>query len=591
MQPANTGNRLYLPPLLDQPWREIAADPTIDVIVTEGEKKAACGCSRGFPTIGLGGVWSWKGDKGPIKDLDMVNWDGRTVYLAFDSPDVQNNRNVTDALERLADELRGRGAEVRFVHFPCQGDKVGLDDFLVSEGPHALSSLLDDATDQPQDVVSELNAELAMVPVGGKAMVLRESLGPDGKPAFTLSRPQDIAPLYANRLVTVRASRSTKKVNAFAVWLTSARRRMFDAVVFEPGGTSARNYNLWRGFAVDPVAGDCSLFIAHVRDNVCNGDSVLFTYVMGWMAHAVQKPAELPGTALVLRGKQGVGKSLFCQTFGALFGAHFVQVTHQGQLLGNFNLHLQYAFCVCAEEAVWAGDKASEGVLKAMITEPTRLIEGKGKDPVSVSNYIRLLVSSNQDWVVPAGLEERRMVLIDVAAHKMQDTDYFGRIAHEMKGGGHAALLHRLLSHDISAFDPRRIPKTAALFETKMRTAPACVRFWFEVLNAGCNNRSSGAWEREVSCDQLHAMYAEVAQHGGERRKALETELGRELRKLVPGLTEVRRREGGGRQVRKWCFPPLEDCRRAFEARVGQAVAWPSVEVGDAPASKKLRKF
>ena len=33
------------------------ADPTVTIIITEGEKKAACACKHGLPTIGLGGVF------------------------------------------------------------------------------------------------------------------------------------------------------------------------------------------------------------------------------------------------------------------------------------------------------------------------------------------------------------------------------------------------------------------------------------------------------------------------------------------------------------------------------------------------------
>lgn len=589
-QPANSGNHLYLPPLLSCPWSSVAAEPAIRIIITEGEKKAACGCVHGFPTLGLGGVWSWKSQGKLIEEFDLLDWQERAVYLAFDSPDVQKNRSVTDALEGLAEELRGRGATVRFVHLPCGSEKVGLDDFLVNEGPQAFDSLLHDATDEPRDAVSELNAELAMVSLGGKAMVLRESTNTNGQPTVDFSRPADVAPLYLNRTVKVRTARSVKYVSAFDIWLKSDRRREFKAVVFEPGGTSPENYNLWKGFAVEPVPGDCSLFTDHVRNNICSGDAALFSYVMGWMAHAVQKPSDLPGTALVLRGKQGVGKSLFCHTFGALFGHHFVQVTHRDQLFGRFNGHLERAYCVSAEEAVWAGNRDAEGVLKAMITEPNRIIERKGQDAIPVRNFTRLLVSSNHDWPVPAGMEERRMVVIDVAANKMQDSAYFGRIVEEREQGGAAALLYLLLERDISAFDPRSIPKTKALLDTKLRTLSGVERFWVDRLEAGYNDRETGAWERSVSCERLHAMYAEAAQQGGERRRAMETELGQALHKMVPGLS-VRRCREGGRQVRKWQFPSLEECRRAFETLLGQPVGWTSTAVEDDRKAQKSTKF
>ena len=47
---------------------------------------------------------------------------------------------------------------------------------------------------------------------------------------------------------------------------------------------------------------------------------------------------------------------------------------------------------VFADEAFWAGDKASEGALKAMVTEEQLPIEYKGKDVLYVKNHIHLLV-------------------------------------------------------------------------------------------------------------------------------------------------------------------------------------------------------
>ena len=68
-------------------------------------------------------------------------------------------------------------------------------------------------------------------------------------------------------------------------------------------------YNLWRGFAVEPRKGDCSKFLAHLHDNICQGDDALYAWVMAWFADIFQHPATRCGTSLALRGKQGVGKT------------------------------------------------------------------------------------------------------------------------------------------------------------------------------------------------------------------------------------------------------------------------------------------
>lgn len=49
-------------------------------------------------------------------------------------------------------------------------------------------------------------------------------------------------------------------------------------------------------------------------------------------------------------------------------------------IVGRFNSHLQNSFIIFANEAIWDGNKKEIGALKALISDPTIFIEGKGKD-------------------------------------------------------------------------------------------------------------------------------------------------------------------------------------------------------------------
>ena len=202
-------------------------------------------------------------------------------------------------------------------------------------------------------------------------------------------------------------------------------RRQYHGVVFEPQRPTPGYYNLWTGFAVEPRPGNCSLYLEHIHFVIAGGDDEVYEYIIAWMADAVQRPTRRPGTSIVMRGKQGTGKGVCCTEFGKLFGQHFVHVQHARHLTGHFNAHLKDALVVFADEAFWAGDKSAEGALKAMVTEEQLPIEFKGKDVIYVRNHIRLMISSNHDWVVPAGLEERRFFVVDVSEARMQDQKYF----------------------------------------------------------------------------------------------------------------------------------------------------------------------
>ena len=92
LQPPKTGSCAYWPRNID--WSKIFKGNDA-IIITEGELKAACACKFGFPTIGLGGVWSWRSAKNnqpliPSLTPAGFNWKGRQIYIVFDSDQSSN---------------------------------------------------------------------------------------------------------------------------------------------------------------------------------------------------------------------------------------------------------------------------------------------------------------------------------------------------------------------------------------------------------------------------------------------------------------------------------------------------------------------
>ena len=172
----------------------------------------------------------------------------------------------------------------------------------------------------------------------------------------------------------------------------------------------------------------------HLLFVICDGDRRRYRYLLNWMAYAVQHPGQPAEVAVVLRGGRGVGKGIFARSFGSLFGPHFLQVNQPRHLVGNFNGHLESCAVLFVDEGFWAGDKAGEGVLKGMVTEPTLAIERKGLDVIAARNCLHIVIASNSDWVVPAGPDERRFFVLDVASERKQDPAYFDPLYAEMKG-------------------------------------------------------------------------------------------------------------------------------------------------------------
>jgi hypothetical protein len=427
-----------------------------------------------------------------------------------------------------------------------------------------------------EDALVILNSKHAVVDRGGKTMVLTEASDPEGRTIRIYSTFQSFKDRYSNKLM--------KKGQTLSDWwLTHPARRQYEGVVFAPNQETPGYYNVWRGFAVQPKPGDCSKFWQHVFDNICNGDPKRYQWLLAWMAQAVQQPEKRPGTALVLRGKQGTGKGVFAKAFGRLFDPHFKHVSNPRHFLGNFNAHLEDALLVFVDEGFWAGDKTMEGPLKALVTEDILILERKGVDATQARNYMRVIVASNEDWVVPAGPEERRFAVFDVGDARMQDHAYFNAIEDELDNGGREALLDYLLNLNLAKYpNPAVIPKTAALLDQKLASLNPVEAWLYGRLQWGSQTRylegllSSEAttWEPWVKTKRLYGDFQATDGLGGKQKHVDEASFVKALKKLVPGLTHQRRRQDEG-QSSGYVFPSLADCRKAFEKHVGQKVDWP----------------
>ncbi len=265
-----------------------------------------------------------------------------------------------------------------------------------------------------------------------------------------------------------------------------------------------------------------------------------------------------------MRGRQGTGKSIFCREFGGLFGRHFIHISQSGHLTGHFNSHLKDKIVVYADEAFWAGDKRAEGVLKALITEDTIQIEMKGKDVITFRNYIRLLISSNHEWVVPAGNEERRFFILEVGDQRMQDRSYFGRIMAELNNGGREALLHELLSFDLTGIDVGSPPRTNALLKQKAFSASPLQKWWYERISDGHILSDQSKWETEIRCSALHEDYLLFTRTHGVKYPLAPSAFGKALRDICPSLTRARPSDDKKRYY-IYRLDTLDICRQDFD--------------------------
>ena len=100
---------------------------------------------------------------------------------------------------------------------------------------------------------------------------------------------------------------------------------------------------------------------------IAAGNEVVSEYLLNWMALKLQQVNVKLQTSIALRGGQGLGKSVFAENYGSLFGDGFVGVTDMKQLTGNFNAHLQRALLVFGDEMSASSNPKIVGRLKSMV--------------------------------------------------------------------------------------------------------------------------------------------------------------------------------------------------------------------------------
>jgi hypothetical protein len=232
-------------------------------------------------------------------------------------------------------------------------------------------------------------------------------------------------------------------------------------------------------------------------------------------------------------------------------------------LSGRFTAQLRYAFLVHANEAIWSGSRKEAGALKALITDPQLILEGKGRDALTIPNCRHLIVSSNESCPVPLDLDDRRFFVLNVSSHRKEDLLYFSRLEEQMQQGGREALLFDLLHEDLSGFDPRRMPVNDMALDLKLESAAAPQRYLFEALKEGRFNLTErhGEWD-SLPCEFLYRHFREWCEQEGIRAGS-SSELGRELHRILQ-VGKTRRSCAG---IRAWWYEveSLERCRARFE--------------------------
>lgn len=464
-QPPRTGVCAYFPASVD--WMDVATDPEYDIIITEGELKAAAACEKGFPTIGLGGVWNFRSSKDGIwflPELEAVDWVRRTVFVCFDS-DYLSKPNVCLAINGLCQELEERGALPRLLALPegDEGDKVGLDDYLLAHTKEELTELLE--ASEPLGMTRALwrmNSEVVYVEDPG-LIVVEDTFQKMNADQFRGHSRWATANALETK-VSAKGDTIREKVPAAPVWLRWPLRRSVAKLTYAPGHeliTPDRKFNQWPGWGVEPAKGTVQPWLKLTKYLFEDAEDGILEYFYDWCAWPIQNPGAKLFVAPVIHGiAQGTGKTLVGYTLGRIYGHNFKEIADADLEESYWAENKQF---ILGDEITGKDNRQYMNTLKRLITKSEIDINIKFVPQYSLPNAMNFLFTSQHGDSFFLEDKDRRFLIVEVASDPLPD-EFYSEYGAWYKGRGPSYLMQWLQERKISkTFNPSaHAPKTYA---------------------------------------------------------------------------------------------------------------------------------
>jgi hypothetical protein len=418
----------------------------------------------------------------------------------------------------------------------------------------------------PADALALFNSHFLIALVKGAAPIAQ--IQDDGTLGYVA--PRDFSVLVRN----ISVEHTPKPISGEKFWLQHPNRHQ-RKIVFQPGSTVGPDeYNLWQGFAVTPVKGfnKQRKLLRHIYQVICRRDKTKFKYLMRWLAWAVQHPGERPETAIVLLSRaQGTGKTTLSYVMRDIFGKHGRVISSKQRLLSQFNAELETTCWVSGEEMLWSGDKGGADALKSVITGDTITLEIKNGARWDVPNRLHILMTTNHEHAIAAGVHERRHFVLEVSDEKAQQNGWFDPLYRDLNDGGKEQFLWLLLNLRLDNWHPRRLPKTAEAIEQQRMSADSVSQWASACIEAdaimGSHYLGSIPLGSVIETNKLLSSYSAFCrQHG--KHCADERSFGKKLTAMF-GKSARTRLSDGGRRPWAYTVPDGDTWRKALDEHLG----------------------
>ncbi len=440
-----------------------------------------------------------------------------------------------------------------------------------------------EAAELPEEVkpevpahIAELNRRYALVTMGSDTKVVDFETSVHTVAGFKYVAGFTSIASLQHRYAEWTVRNGDRDIRAVDDWRRSPHRRQFDGTVMAPPPCEAPPpslLNLYQGWGCEPTAGDVAPWLELLEALV--PDVRVRRYALNLFAWKVQNPGSVPGAILIFTGGKGTGKNSLMEALVRMFGVHGQVFDDPEQVAGRFTLHLRTLLFIVLDEALFAGDPRQADRIKARTTATSMTYEGKGLDPVNGVNMGMYVLLTNHLHVWQATIDERRAVVVETGNDLQGRHDFWARYYKWLDAGGAGALLGYLQRVNLGDFNPRIIPKSAALTRqialTSLRSPAAA--WWFSCLSEGAvsghgSQRVVLNTDEVTLIDKSELRMSFTASRSGRGADAEWPAAMRMLKGWTNGLHETRARSGDKR-VQMVELPALTELRATFTTATG----------------------
>lgn len=250
-------------------------------------------------------------------------------------------------------------------------------------------------------------------------------------------------------------------------------------------------FNLFTGLRINNLQVDkddkkLETVLNHLKEVWCNNGEEEYQYLLNWFAHLFQKTEDKVQVAIVLKGKDGGGKGCIIEWIGNhILGEQYMFQGSLEEVAGTYNGLLEKCLLANINEPDTYGlGYKYEGTLKTLITDKSQTIRRKYENQYIVKNSTRFIFTTNNDFVVKVGENDRRYVCLETNNTYCLNKKYFKVLHDALNDNSAKAFYEMMMNRDISDWNFMNIPKTKLRDEMKFHSLHPIQKFIIHHLDS-----------------------------------------------------------------------------------------------------------